>query len=46
VAGLNERGQQVFELHPLNPTYAPLRSDRQMLAIVGTMMEHRKFRKR
>jgi len=46
VAGLNERGQQVFELHPLNPIYAVMRSDRQPLAIVGTMVEHRKYRKR
>ena len=45
-AGLNDRGQDVFELWPLNPIYAPMRSDRQMLAIVGTMVEHRSFRRR
>jgi SOS-response transcriptional repressor LexA len=46
VAGRNERGQEVFELHPLNPIYAVMRSDRQPLAIVGTMIEHRRYRKR
>lgn len=45
-AGVNESGQKVFELRPLNETYAPMRSDRQPLAIVGTMVEHRRFRKR
>ncbi len=45
-AGLNERGQDVFELTPLNPIYPPLRSDRQQLAIVGTMVEHRRYRRR
>jgi SOS-response transcriptional repressor LexA len=45
-AGVNERGDRVFELHPLNPTYAPMRSDRQQLAIVGTMVEHRRYRRR
>lgn len=44
--GINERGDRVFELHPLNPIYAPMRSDRQQLAIVGTMVEHRSYRRR
>jgi transcriptional regulator with XRE-family HTH domain len=44
--GINERGDQVFELYPLNPIYAPVRSDRQTLAIVGTMVEHRSYRRR
>jgi SOS-response transcriptional repressor LexA len=43
--GLNERGDSVFELWPLNPIYAPMRSDRQQLAIVGTQVEHRSYRK-
>jgi SOS-response transcriptional repressor LexA len=46
LAGLNEKGQDVFELWPLNPLYAPMRSDRQQLAIVGTMVEHRSYRRR
>lgn len=41
--GINERGDQVFELHPLNPIYAPMRSDRLQLAIVGQMVEHRRY---
>jgi transcriptional regulator with XRE-family HTH domain len=44
--GINERGEKAFELHPLNPIYAPMRSDRQQLAIVGTMVEHRSYRRR
>lgn len=44
--GVNERGERVFELHPLNPIYAPMRSDREPLAIVGTMVEHRQYRRR
>lgn len=46
LTGINEKGQTVFELHPLNPHYAPLRSDRQPVSIVGTMVEHRRYRKR
>lgn len=42
-SGINERGDQVFELHPLNPIYAPMRSDRTPLAIVGAMVEHRRY---
>ena len=45
-AGINERGHDVFELCPLNPLYAPMRSDRQQIAIVGVMVEHRKYRQR
>jgi SOS-response transcriptional repressor LexA len=45
-AGINERGDDVFELCPLNPLYAPMRSDRQQIAIVGVMVEHRRFRHR
>jgi transcriptional regulator with XRE-family HTH domain len=44
--GINEHGDKVFELHPLNPIYAPMRSDRLQLAIVGTMVEHRSYRRR
>lgn len=45
-AGRNEAGADVFELTPLNPLYAPMRSDRVELAIVGVMVEHRRFRRR
>lgn len=46
LAGINEKGIEVFEVWPLNAIYAPLRSDRSQLAIVGTMVEHRSYRKR
>ena len=44
--GRNEQGHDVFELVPLTPLYAPQRSDRIQIAIVGTMIEHRRFRRR
>lgn len=37
--GINENGQDVFELLPLNPIYAPMRSDRQAIRIIGTLVE-------
>lgn len=39
-------GQLIFELVPLNPDYPTLRSDVDDLRIVGTMVEHRRYRKR
>lgn len=45
--GVNENGQNVFELVPLNPDYQVFRSDREHLTIVGVMVEHRRiFRRR
>lgn len=44
--GVNEQGQQVFELVPLNEDYAPMRSDLTHIHIIGTMVEHRRYRKR
>lgn len=41
--GVNEKGEEIFELHPLNPIYAPLRSDRHKITIIGVMMEYRRF---
>ncbi len=43
---LNETGQQVFELIPLNEDYPPMRSDLTHIDIIGTMVEHRRYRKR
>lgn len=43
--GTNETGETVFELVPLNDDYATLRSDHQPIEIIGTMVEHRRFRK-
>lgn len=39
-------GQDVFELVPLNDDYPTIRSDSSPVRVVGTMMEHRKYRKR
>lgn len=44
--GVNADGVTVFELVPLNNDYPTLRSDIEHISIVGTMMEHRKYRKR
>jgi SOS-response transcriptional repressor LexA len=44
--GLSEQGVQVIELVPLNEDYPSLRSDRTPIQIIGTMMEHRRYRKR
>lgn len=44
--GVNEQGQQVFELVPLNEDYPSMRSDMTVVRIIGTMVEHRRYRKR
>lgn len=44
--GIDETGKEVFELIPLNSDYPTLRSDEIPLRIIGTMMEHRKYRRR
>lgn len=44
--GINERGEMVFELVPLNEDYPSLRSDVVPIKIVGTMVEHRKYRRK
>lgn len=44
--GINERGELIFELVPLNEDYPSMRSDMIPIRIVGTMVEHRKYRKR
>ncbi len=43
--GINERGQDVFELVPLNDDFATLYSDREHLIVIGTMVEHRRYRR-
>ncbi len=43
--GINEHGEQVIELVPLNDDFPALRSDYTPLYIIGTMMEHRRYRK-
>ncbi|MEE9692071.1 LexA family protein [Aeromonas hydrophila] len=44
--GIDENGQEVFELVPLNDDYPTMHSDRQHIEIIGVMVEHRTFRKR
>lgn len=44
--GVNEHGVTVFELVPLNEDFASMRSDIQHIKVVGTMVEHRKYRKK
>lgn len=47
VRGINESGNEIFELVPLNEDYPVLRSDEHHLTIIGTMIEHRrKFRRK
>jgi SOS-response transcriptional repressor LexA len=42
--GVNERGENIIELVPLNPDFPTLRSDTTPIQIIGTMMEHRRYR--
>lgn len=44
--GINEHGNHVFELVPLNDDYESMRSDIIPISIIGTMIEHRRYRKR
>lgn len=44
--GVNENGTVLFELVPLNEDYPSLHSGVTPIVIVGTMVEHRKYRKR
>jgi hypothetical protein len=42
---MDAAGNMVFELIPLNDDYPTLRSDVDHIRIVGTMVEHRKYRR-
>lgn len=45
--GINEFGQEVYELTPLNPDFPILRSDREQCYVIGVMIEHRRrYRRR
>lgn len=44
--GLTDAGQMIFELAPMHPDYAVIRSDVVPISIVGTMVEHRRYRNR
>lgn len=43
--GTDTRDQLVFELVPLNEDFPSIRSDVTNISIIGTMIEHRKYRK-
>lgn len=43
---MDASGNEIFELVPLNDDYPTMRSDVVRIRIVGTMMEHRKYRRR
>lgn len=43
--GVDANGETVIELVPLNDDFPILRSDRSPFRIIGTMIEHRRFRK-
>lgn len=45
LVGVDEIGREVFELRPLNTLYAPIRSDRVQIEVVGVVIEnHKKYR--
>jgi len=44
--GVGEDGKEIFELVPLNEDYPSMRSDVTPLVIIGTMVEHRQYRRR
>jgi SOS-response transcriptional repressor LexA len=44
--GFNDFGQEVIELVPLNVDYPTLRSDHSPIEIIGTLIEHRRYRQR
>ena len=43
--GTSASGDMVFQLMPLNEDYPSLRSDITAITIIGTMLEHRRYRK-
>lgn len=44
--GQNSEGIEFFELVPLNPNYPTIRSDQMECEVIGTMVEHRRYRRR
>jgi len=39
--GFNEKGEKFYELHPANQIYATMRSDRDVIQLLGVVIEHR-----
>lgn len=44
--GVNENGEEVFELVPLNPDFAALNSAVEKISIIGVVVEHRRQMRR
>lgn len=44
--GVGQNGELIFELIPLNEDYPSFKSDTTPIRIIGTMIEHRKYRRR
>lgn len=44
--GYKDDGSELFELKPLNDDYPTISSDREPIRIIGTMVEHRRRRKK
>ena len=44
--GIGADGREIIELTPLNPDYPVMRSDVTPIHIIGTMIEHRRYRRR
>jgi len=44
--GVDDHGDPVIELVPLNPDFPSYRSDQVPITIIGTMVEHRKYRRK
>ncbi|HHQ4580583.1 TPA: hypothetical protein ACSP17_002821 [Aeromonas hydrophila] len=44
--GIDESGQDAFELVPLNDDFLTIYTDRQHIEIIGVMVEYRIIRKR
>jgi SOS-response transcriptional repressor LexA len=40
--GVNDKGQEWFELAPLNDVFPTMRSDLQTIQLIGVVVEHRR----
>ncbi|WP_413732301.1 LexA family protein [Sodalis sp. RH20] len=44
--GIDAKGDEIFELVPLNPDFPTKSSQTESISIIGVMVEHRRFRRR
>jgi len=44
--GIDANGNDIIELVPLNQDFPSLRSDTLPITIIGTMVEHRRYRRK